>query len=107
MWIKSKRVGAPYIYYASRSFLETTNLAASLIIIVVCIIPLPFGTLGSGGGASAELSLPAGACVREPQEASQLSGGLREERLQKSPLSWVTRGVSWEYTNSQVTSAVY
>ena len=46
--------------------------------------------------------------VREPREASQLSGGLREGRLTiSSPLGWVSRGVPWEYTDLQVTSAVY
>ena len=86
------------ILFAVRYTLPGRSLAAFLIIIVVGFIPFPFGTLGSGGGASAELSLPAGACVREPQEASRLGGGLREGRLQTSPLSWVTReGVLGEH----------
>ena len=89
---------ASYTYCASRLPLELLGLAAFIIIVVVSLIPLPFGTLGSGGGGSAELSTPAGECVREPPEASQLGGGLRKGRLQISPLSWVTReGVLGEH----------
>ena len=99
---------ARYIYNAPRIPIVCSSLAAFIIIIVVCRNPLPFGTPGSGGGGSAELStpknsslkpgLPEAVCVREPPEASQLGGGLREGRLQTSPLSWVTReGVLGEH----------
>ena len=92
MWIK--RESRSKAWSASRPALIESyfSLAAFIIIIVVLggfrIIPLAIGTSGSVGEASAE---PTPVGVRETPETCQLGGGLPEEGLKETPLSWRPR----------------
>ena len=93
MCSKGRSAAVIVILFALRSPPTSTSLAALITIIVVfggfrLQLPLAIGTSGSIGEASAELT-PVG--VRETPETCQLGGGLPEEGLKETPLSWRPR----------------